>query len=60
MKKDKDSAHSLSSHKDNDLNEKYYNDEEKERPEEIFNNKALEVMDRIKKKLNGKDFEENE
>lgn len=27
-----------------------------EEPQEIFNKKAVEVMDRIKKKLNGRDF----
>jgi len=35
-------------------------DEEKAEPQEIFNKKAVEVMDRIKKKLNGRDFKENE
>ncbi|EGR30890.1 phosphatidylinositol 3- and 4-kinase family protein, putative [Ichthyophthirius multifiliis] len=40
--------------------QQYYEDEEKEQPQEIINKKALEVMDRIKKKLNGKDFKENE
>jgi len=35
-------------------------DEEREKPTEILNQKALEVMDRIKKKLVGRDFKENE
>ncbi len=35
-------------------------DEEKEIPDDIQNQKGLEVIDRIKKKLQGKDFKENE
>ncbi|EAS01249.1 phosphatidylinositol 3- and 4-kinase family protein (macronuclear) [Tetrahymena thermophila SB210] len=45
--------------REKDIQEKYYN-EEKEQPQENLNKKAVEVMDRIKKKLNGKDFQENE
>ena len=34
--------------------------EEREQETEILNKRALEVMDRIKKKLLGRDFKENE
>ena len=34
--------------------------EEENRPTEILNHRAVEVVDRIKKKLTGKDFKENE
>ena len=35
-------------------------EDERNRPHEILNQRALEVIERIKKKLNGKDFKENE
>lgn len=57
--KDKDRAQSPKN-RDREISEKYYGEEEKERPQEQINKKALEVMDRIKKKLNGKDFHETE
>ncbi|KAL4492653.1 hypothetical protein ABPG73_010202 [Tetrahymena malaccensis] len=31
-----------------------------QQPQDLFNKKAVEIMDRIKKKLNGRDFKENE
>jgi len=57
---DKARVYSVNTNIEKDLTEKYYAEEEKERPQEHFNKKALEVMERIKNKLNGKDFDENE
>lgn len=46
--------------REKEIQQEFKDEENEKKPQEMLNKKAIEVVERIKKKLVGKDFKENE